>query len=505
MRKYDSKNKRNIGIIIGICLIVIVIFSYFLYKEIKVSKIKYELEESTTLFDADKNKIFLEKTGLIKKRWSNNYYLDYDSNKYQIGSHVIAYTNNKSMISLYGEFYEVNKKSEVNITKEETILSNLSVSKFYKISDRKYLIVDSDIKTTDESLKTKDYLIIELDKQGNAILYNNNINVKVFKETTIVTSSFSFDIANELLIYGEEKIDLKKVLGTTNEYKKDDKKDNTNDGDKQDGNDTPNDNTTNNNGNGNTTGGNTAGGNGNNNGNNTTGGNTITDNPSDGNNNNGQGNVIPPDEIIDQTSYTSIIRIIPHTNSIDVDYVIYDKKGEYISTYVEVRSVFGTNIVHMSKSTTSLTLNNLVPGVDYELTFKYTHLVDEEVKSEVIDTHPITTILPNITLTGTKVTNKKIDYKITTESYTIGSSKLRLYLNGEKIGSDIEVNNSNLVGTINISEFNFPNNSIVELRLEDIYIGDNRINKNYSWSYRVSYYTEPEPTPSNPDETDKGE
>ena len=78
-------------------------------------------------------------------------------------------------------------------------------------------------------------------------------------------------------------------------------------------------------------------------------------------------------------------------------------------------------------------------------------------------------------------------------------------MNGEKIGSDIEVNNSNLVGTINISEFNFPNYSIVELRLEDIYIGDNRINKNYSWSYRVSYYTEPEPTPSNPDETDKGE
>ena len=70
MRKYDSKNKRNIGIIIGICIIFAVIFSYFLIKEIKVSKIRYELEKSTVLFDIDKNSILLNDIGVIKKKWN---------------------------------------------------------------------------------------------------------------------------------------------------------------------------------------------------------------------------------------------------------------------------------------------------------------------------------------------------------------------------------------------------------------------------------------------------
>ena len=170
MRKYDSKNKGNIGIIIGVCIIFAVIFSYFLFQQIKLSKIKYELEASTVLFDVDKNSILLNSTGTIKKKWNKKYYLTYEDEQYNIGTHVIAFNNSETSLYLYGEFYEINRNSEVNITKEETILNNLGISRFYKIADRKYLIVDPDIRTADDSLKTTNYLIIELDKQGNAIL-----------------------------------------------------------------------------------------------------------------------------------------------------------------------------------------------------------------------------------------------------------------------------------------------------------------------------------------------
>ena len=76
MRKYDSKNKRNIGIIIVICILVTVIFSFFLIKVINKTKIKYELDMSSLLFDIDKNAILLNESGTIKKKW----------NKYQIYS-----------------------------------------------------------------------------------------------------------------------------------------------------------------------------------------------------------------------------------------------------------------------------------------------------------------------------------------------------------------------------------------------------------------------------------
>ena len=73
MRKYDSKNKFNIGIIVGVCIVFAIIFSYFLIKEIKLSKVKYYLDANTLVFDIDKNNILLNEQGTIKKKWNKNY------------------------------------------------------------------------------------------------------------------------------------------------------------------------------------------------------------------------------------------------------------------------------------------------------------------------------------------------------------------------------------------------------------------------------------------------
>lgn len=485
MRKYDGKNKRNIGIIVGFCIIFTVIFSYFLFQQIKLSKIKYELEASTVLFDNDKNSILLNSTGVIKKKWNKKYYLTYEDEQFNIGNHVIGFNNKKNSLYLYGQFYEINKNSEVNITKEETILNNLGISKFYKVSDRKYLIIDSNIRTADESLKTTNYLIVELDKQGNAILYNNGLNVKVFSATKLLTNTFTFDIANELLIYENETIDLKEILGTTNEYKG---KEEDKDKDKENI-DTPV-----------PDGGGAGGGGGTGD---AVGDDVIT---------NEDGEDIGTNEIINQTAQTSIIRITPYFNKISVDYVIYDKSGEYLNTFVEVRTEDGDyNIVYLSKSSTNASITRLFPGVSYELTFKYTHMEDDMVKEEIIDTQKVTTLTPNIVLTGKKVTNKKIDYEISLPYYVFENAKLTLYIDGEKQQNDLYINGNNLSGSFDISKIVFTNNSLVELRLEDIYVGERiaddtyiggiPINKVFSWSYKVTNIVTPKPEqPDTPEE-----
>ena len=461
MRKYDSRNKISIGVIIGICLVFAIIFSYFLIKEIKLSKISYELSSSSILFDIDKNVILLNQTGTVKKKWNNNYYLDYNNEKYQIGNHVISFNNTNSSLSLYGTFYEVNKNSEVNITKEETKLNNLSISRFYKVSDRKYLIIDPDISTSDKSLNTKNYLIVELDKSGNALLYNNNLNVKTFRETKLITSTYTFDIANELLIYENTTVDLKKILGTTNEYK-----------DKNNGNESSTnnaDNNTDNNGNNNENQQNT-----NNNG-------IVTNEP-----NNGESQT--KDEIINETAVTSIIRIIPEIDSISVDYVIYDNMNKYLSSFVEVWDGVNNRVVYLSKNTTNVIINDLNPGTSYKLTFKYTHISDGIVKEEVIDTQNITTLLPNISLIATKITSKKIDYKIVIDSYNISSAKLVMYVDGIKMDNELNINSSNLQGEFNINNTTILDNSLVELKLCDIYIDGIKIDKVINWAYKKSVF-----------------
>ena len=184
----------------------------------------------------------------------------------------------------------------------ETTIKNSLLTKFYKLADRKYLIIDKEIKSADNLLSTTDFLLVELDKAGNATLTNHKVNLKTFSETQIITSNYTFDIATEILTYGSDKIDLKKIIGSSNNYTKEDLI--------PDESKNINDNVTN------------IGTNGNN-GNNTTGGN-------DGNNTGGNGNTTGGnggttiEEIKKAAKQTSVVSVTSTVNKIIIDYVIYD-------------------------------------------------------------------------------------------------------------------------------------------------------------------------------------
>lgn len=199
----------------------------------------------------------------------------------------------------------------IDVTDGETVIKSSVITKFYKLADRKYLVVDKDIKTSDGLLSTNEFLMIDLDKVGNATLVNHKVNLKAFAATSIVTSNYTFDIANEILTYGSNKIDLKKIIGSSNTYTKEDLIPEGND------NSSSNDGVTNITDN--TTGGNDA-----------TGDNKGTN---DGKNNN-SGNVI--EEIKKATKRTSVISVTSSVSKIVVDYVVYDPYNEYTNVYMEV-------------------------------------------------------------------------------------------------------------------------------------------------------------------------
>ncbi len=144
---------------------------------------------------------------------------------YLLGTNGIIYNPSKDIMQLYGKYYEVTSSGEDNVVvyEDETVIRTTE-SKFLKIADRKYLIIDPVIKTENGSLNTKNYLIVELDKMGNATLLNNEVNLKTFEPTTIITSNFTFDIANEQLTISDQIIDLKKIIGSTNQYVKPEEK-----------------------------------------------------------------------------------------------------------------------------------------------------------------------------------------------------------------------------------------------------------------------------------------
>lgn len=462
MRKYDIKNKRNIGIIIVISVIIIIMFSLVIKLFLNADRKEFEVLSNTLVFDKDKTIVKIDTSGTIKTKWNNKYYLIYNSDNYELGDTAIAYKEDTGEIYLYGRYYEISSGDEIKVTSDETVIKSSALTKFYKLADRKYLVIDREIKSSDGLLSTTDFLMIDLDKVGNATLTNHKVSLKTFSETVIVTSNYTFDIANEILTYGSDRIDLKKIIGSSNNYTKEDLIPEENNG----GGSGITDVTENPNGNGNGSG---AG--------------TTDDNSGDKSN-----TVI--EEIKKASKKTSIVSVTSISNKINVDYVIYDPYNEYTSVYMEVRREGSNNAetIRLNSNATSYAIsNNIIPNTKYNIVFKCTYIdpeTGEEIR-ETIDEVSITTKLPSVSLKVTNTSFGKITYQISTDnSYPITSGKLTVLVNGkEKLTDEISIN-GNTVGTVTINDI--ADNDIIEFKLDNIKSGDIII-KDLKTSYMFKY------------------
>ena len=452
MRKYDIKNKRNIGIIIGISIIIIIMFSLVIKLFLSSDKKEYTVHDGALVFDKDKSIIKVTEDSTIKKKWNNKYYLKFKDNNYELGNTAISYNEKTGEIILYGKYYEIVSVYLIVVTVGETVIKCSVITKFYKLADRKYLVVDKDIKTSDGLLSTNEFLMIDLDKVGNATLVNHKVNLKAFAATSIVTSNYTFDIANEILTYGSNKIDLKKIIGSSNTYTKEDLIPEEND------NSSSNDGVTN-------ITDNTIGGNGTNGGNDATGDNKGTD---DGKNNN-SGDVI--EEIKKATKRTSVISVTSSVSKIVVDYVVYDPYNEYTNVYMEVEEAGSNkiNTIYLNKNDTRYEFTNIFPNTTYRIRFKYSYIEDGNEVIDTFDDITIATKRPKVNIKTTNVSFGKISYLITTDnSYNIESGTLTVKVNNEVVSSNSVSINGNTTDSVSISA---SSGDMVELILSDIKAG----------------------------------
>ena len=470
MRKYDKKNKMYMFIILIASVILIVIFSFFINKVITNGKIHYDIDAGSVMYDKDKNLVKLDEDGILKIKWNDMYYLMYQDQMYLLGNNAIIYNPKKSQMNLYGKYYEVTSEGEDKvIVHEDETLVNINESKFYKIADRKYLIVDKVIRTTNGELKTTNYLIVELDKSGNAQLYNNTLNLKTFKETQIQTSTYTFDIALEKLYIENEEVDLKKIIGSTNEYVKAEEIEETKpstDEDEQ-------------------------------NQQQGAGGNTQTppeednnqNNEQDGSqNNNQQQDNNNTDHFIDATKTTSIISVTASVGYINVDYVIYDPLDEYESVFVEIYDSNNTLVAvsYFDKTTNNLVIPGLRANVTYKLNFKYSYYDNNKRVEEQFDEASVMMGSPELDLKITKVTSDRIYYKLSLDKdYKLDSVNVNLVsdLKNGKLELTNSINSSTLNGKDSIEGyFEYDDiGSYVTVYLSNIVYQGYTINSNISY------------------------
>lgn len=477
MRNLVEGNKKSFTVFGIIVLVIIVLLIVCLLIVTKVETKQYEIEEGTYIYDKDYNLVDMDTSAIMKKKWDGNYYLTMQDNKkeYQLGKTVISYKANVNKLNTYGKMFRIYTDAKIEKIEEENEIQNFKEDRLYKIEDRKYLLVANKIKNQTGSLQTQNYLIIVLDKSGNTLLLNNEINSKTINPIILETETFKFDIANEKLIYQEQEIDLKKIIGSTNEYVEREKKEqntitgnettlasgqeqeentinneqivsgnnqnqgisdyynnqnNSNNQNGQNQNQQNEQNQTGQTGNGGIiSGGVIQGGT-------ITGGGTsqvddITNNGNSGNNNedsnNSTQNKTPLSKSVSLRGATST------SSYIDISYEIRDPESKYQTIYLLVEGD-KEKTISLDKNATGYRITDLTPNTDYKITLGYKEIQENNKIVDVIeDVLIVRTTKIDAKIEIQKTTGKKVYFTVKLDkNYPIDSGKIVLYVDEQK-------------------------------------------------------------------------
>lgn len=474
MRKLNSKNKLFIVIfsLIVLAIVGILIFSVILSS--KKEKSVYNVSNNTIIFDSDSNLIDTSTGGIVTQKWDNNYfYISSDELSYDIGKIPVLYEKTKDEVLVLGDNYQIFSDGSVVENDDITTITDLSVSSFYKLSDRVYLIISPEIYNIDKSIYTSDYLIVYIDKQGNASVYNDVINIKTINPMNLVFDKYTFDIANELLVIDKTNIDLKLINGSTNEYKPREEADNIKvdykdlvdsynelvnsfqqyvDEVQVGANQVVNNNTNNN---------------------------VIINGSTSGNSG------VAATNKTNITKKVSLRGAISYPSFIDVTYMVSDIEDKYQAVYLLVTGVFngiqGTQKILLDKYSNTYRIMDLSPKNEYSIRLGYVEAItaldgNKSLVDEIEDVINVRTTNTDISLKIDKISRGYVYFNLKmTENFALESGKIVLYSDNSRLRS-VNIDVTDALSKSGFSDKMLLNNgNVSELRIEDAVYAGNRI------------------------------
>lgn len=383
---------------------------------LNIEKETYEIESDNFLYDENYNPIELEAEATIVKKWTGSYYLKTsDTNEeYKLGEQCIAYQATSKIINLYGTMYRIYTDGAVAKLTENTEITKLSEDQLYKLGDRRYIVIGNSITNETGALNTTGYLLVLIDKAGNTYLLNNELNSKTIKPMVINTQTFSFDVANEKLIYNEKEIDLKKIIGSTNQYVKPEEKQDP-----------------------------------------ATIVQNITNNQSTVINNNDQTNINNETNINNNEQNSTNINIETNNNGnektdlaksvalrgttagptyIDVEYNIIDPENKYQTVYLLVDGGGTAKTIALDKEQNTYRVTGLRENQEYQITLATTQIDEDGMTEENIEDITVArTINVSSSLKITKISLTQIYFElIIDKNQNIDEAEVVLYVDGEE-------------------------------------------------------------------------
>lgn len=479
MRRKLGKKNTILFVLFSLLIIGIIIIFFFGVKMfMQIGNKEYSVQSGSIIYDKDNKLIKLSNNGKIYKGYSSSYMLktkkDKENIKYNLGKDAVVFNSTDYKMYLYGSFYQVLLSGNVVKMNGRLEIIRDNGPFVYKLDDRKYLVVSKKLESEDNSIKTSNYLLIDIDKNGSVTLYNNELQERIIKPIILNCDNFKFDIANEKLVISSKIVNLKEVNGSTNYFvaKKDDdgniieptkedlekdetpETDNTNDYYASYFNKI------------------------------TKSFNNLTNSVIQGSAKNDSDNT---NKNLDLTRWLSLSDVSVSVNSITVNYNVFDPNNEYNSVFIDFESsnLNGMKRIQLSKESNSYIINELIPDTEYKITIGYT--LQENPKQEVYDDIvKVKTNKPDYRINVTKVTQNKVYFNVKIDpSYVIENGNIAMYVDDElyKV-SKIDIKKASTKAGWD-SSFDFERKqSMVELKLENLKYNGNDIDINVSYKYK---------------------
>jgi hypothetical protein len=284
--------------------------------------------------------------------------------------------------------------------------------------------------------------LVVIDKAGNALLMNGDINIKTVNPIVLSSNEMKFDVANEKLIISEVTVDLKKISGSTNQYVEF----------------IPQEEEENNNNNNNANNTNLAGGAGG------TGGNA--------------GTATTPQKLqVPYAKRVSLRGITSELTSLIVDYFVTDLENEYTSVFLMITDPSGTSQkILLNKDDTQYIINGLKPSTEYTVSLNYGYYdkttITNDYREETADVIKLATRSMDIKLNIERLTVSKIYFNLKLDSkYILERGKIAIYIDDNKYSEkDIDIVSSSGINGWS-SDFDIIKGNTYTVKILDAYYG----------------------------------
>ncbi len=487
MKKLNGKNKFFVTVFILIILVIIGILIFAIRLSGHDTKTALPVTNNTAIFATDSNLIDTSDGGKIDSNWDGEYYyLSSKNRSYKLGKTPVVYDKASEVLNLLGINYQVLSDGSVIKNDDMITVNNFNTPNFYKLDDRVYLITCSEIYTLDKSIYTSKYLVVNIDKQGNASVYNDSINIKTVNPMSITFGQYTFDVANEKLIIGNNTIDLKQIIGSTNEYVFKEKEEVKPEYDEKELVDSYND--------------------------------LVNDFSKYANNTNmiisANNKIVNNNTIVTNgisesiaeaarkalskaliTKRVSLRGCIASSSYIDVTYVVTDPENKYQAVYLlvtgNINGKLTTEKIMIDKYQSTARISDLEPSSEYTISLGYIEVVKNEQEKTLQDN------IEDIV----NVRTTKVDYKLNIEkissgyvyfnfkmfdSFALESGKVALYIDNVK-QDEVVINTLEMLSDKGFSSrFKIGSGKLYELRVEDAVYNekniDIKINKKFTLS-----------------------